>query len=451
MASIWLNEIDYDQPGIDAASFIEFKGSGTLDLSAHAVVLINGSSNTAYMTISLASAGVQSGDDWFVVVGNDGITLPSGTFIPVGTGDFIQNGAPDGVALIDTASGTVVEYWSYEGSIKGTAFAGVSGLYDAAPMVDYAGVSSGDTNLDLGGQPIPMSLVRSGAHLFTAVQPVVTPGADDPDYTYSANGMSLGANASVVEGNGAGNVMTFKVMRSDATGAASADWSLGFSGSADASDFLSTSGSITFKDGQTTVTIKVQVVADSVAEANEGFSINLSNAIGADIIKESASGAILNDDASSGDDALTGTKGADAIDGLAGSDTINGGGGDDILTGGLGMDRLTGGLGADTFDFNAAAESLYNADVFSSDTITDFVRSQGDKIDLSTIDANAIADGDQSFTLVKSGFTSVAGQLLVVKVSGSTLVYGDVDGDGAADFSILAAGTRILKAADFIL
>ena len=115
------------------------------------------------------------------------------------------------------------------------------------------------------------------------------------------------------------------------------------------------------------------------------------------------------------------------------------------------MDRLTGGLGADTFDFNAADESVYNVEVFSSDTITDFVRSQGDRIDLSTIDANTIADGDQSFTLVRNGFTSVAGQLLMLKVSGSALVYGDVDGDGTADFSILAANTRVLKAADFIL
>ena len=68
-------------------------------------------------------------------------------------------------------------------------------------------------------------------------------------------------------------------------------------------------------------------------------------------------------------DRLIGRHDANEIDGYWGDDTIIGGGGTDLLT---------GGTGNDLFLFHSAAESIFNSDVISYDTITDF--SDGDQI-----------------------------------------------------------------------
>jgi Ca2+-binding RTX toxin-like protein len=106
---------------------------------------------------------------------------------------------------------------------------------------------------------------------------------------------------------------------------------------------------------------------------------------------------------------------------------------------------LSGGAGADTFDFNSATESAVGV---TRDTITDFVAAF-DKIDLSGIDADTTVANDQAFSFVASAFTNVAGQLRFD--SGSSSVFGDVNGDGVADFEIALTGVTSLAAGDFIL
>ena len=83
---------------------------------------------------------------------------------------------------------------------------------------------------------------------------------------------------------------------------------------------------------------------------------------------------------------------------------------------------------------------------------TGVMRCQGDKIDLKTIDANTKAAGDQAFTFIGTGaFQKKAGELRYEKKSGDTFVYGDVNGDGKADFAILIDANVTLNANDFIL
>ena len=76
-----------------------------------------------------------------------------------------------------------------------------------------------------------------------------------------------------------------------------------------------------------------------------------------------------------------------------GSDTLNGAGGNDTLIGGTWRDTLNGGSGADRFLFESVADSSPSA----RDVIWDFSRVDGDKIDLSGIDANVNVAGDQAF------------------------------------------------------
>jgi len=148
---------------------------------------------------------------------------------------------------------------------------------------------------------------------------------------------------------------------------------------------------------------------------------------------------------SNGKDVLIGTNANNKIDGLAGDDTINGLGGKDSLTGGLGKDLLTGGTGKDIFVFNASAESKIGA---KKDLITDFSHKQGDKIDLSGIDAKIGTSIDDSFTFIKSSaFHKVAGELHLVK----GVLSGDTNGDGKADFEMQIVGVQKLVPVDFVL
>ncbi len=110
-----------------------------------------------------------------------------------------------------------------------------------------------------------------------------------------------------------------------------------------------------------------------------------------------------------GNDILYGNLGNDKLFGHAGNDGFHGGYGNDYLSGGAGQDYLRGGVGADTFDFDSAGESLAWG---AYDTIADFSWEEGDKIDLSTIDANSLIPGDQAFDLNQLTYSPLTGVLM---------------------------------------
>lgn len=150
---------------------------------------------------------------------------------------------------------------------------------------------------------------------------------------------------------------------------------------------------------------------------------------------------------------LSGGDGNDGLSGGAGNDRLAGDAGDDVITGGGGRDRLIGGLGADRFDYNAIAHST----VSSHDTIVDFEHGV-DVMDLSGLDARQGVSGNQAFKLIGSqAFHGAKGELHVTKINLSgtgndkTLVEGDVNGDGRADFQIELKGLIGLTKADFLL
>ncbi|WP_156424974.1 calcium-binding protein [Novosphingobium fuchskuhlense] len=179
----------------------------------------------------------------------------------------------------------------------------------------------------------------------------------------------------------------------------------------------------------------------------------ISGGDGIDTISGDIGNDILNGDGGDGNDSLTGSfgndmlngdVGDDTLDGSNGNDTLSGGAGLDILVGGLGDDTMTGGTGADIFRFSVAQGI--------KDMITDFSRTQGDKIDLSAIDANTVLAGDQAFTFInKQLFHGVAGELRFTTASGVTAISGDTDGDGVADFTINLLNFATPVAADFVL
>jgi serralysin len=154
-----------------------------------------------------------------------------------------------------------------------------------------------------------------------------------------------------------------------------------------------------------------------------GFE-NANGGNGSDIIYGSAAANVLD-----------GGNSADILFGLGGDDTLIGGAGTDRLVGGAGKDILTGGAEADTFDFTSLKDSGITA--ATRDVITDF-QDGIDRINLSPIDANVLAAGDQAFNFIgmNAKFTGTAGQLRSYETDRGHVVEGDVNGDGRADFSI---------------
>jgi Ca2+-binding RTX toxin-like protein len=132
--------------------------------------------------------------------------------------------------------------------------------------------------------------------------------------------------------------------------------------------------------------------------------------------------------------------GTDFNDFLTGNEQVNGltgGDGNDTLRGGAGVDVIRGGANADTF----VLLSIQDAPVLgaSAEYYSDFSEAEGDRIDLSAIDANVNVAGDQAFTAIgTAAFGNVAGQLRFnTKVN---VLEGDVDGNGIADFHVRLDG-----------
>jgi serralysin len=171
--------------------------------------------------------------------------------------------------------------------------------------------------------------------------------------------------------------------------------------------------------------------------------VNWTGGTGAETKSGGAGADTLNGGA--GHDVINGGDGSDSLIGSTGADTLNGNAGADSIYGGAGSDKLYGSAGADRFIFKAVSDSTDT----SRDSIMDFSHTQGDKIDLSGIDAKSNVAGDQAFTVV-SAYTKHAGELLVLNDGDHYLLKGDVTGDGVSDFMLNVYSTTKPSGTDFI-
>ncbi len=171
----------------------------------------------------------------------------------------------------------------------------------------------------------------------------------------------------------------------------------------------------------------------------------ISGGSGDDILKGEAGRDTLG--GGSGDDILDGGSGDDALSGGEDDDILIGGDGHDELTGGIGSDQLTGGNGADRFIFDDAAGSPPQA----PDLVFDFNAVQGDRIDVSGIDAiSGTAEHEEFIFIDDDAFSGSAGELRFVHDASDGLLEGDVNGDGTADFTIELLGVTSLAGDDIM-
>jgi large repetitive protein len=99
-----------------------------VSLAGVKLVLVNGSNSSPYTTVDLSPAGTLMPGQYLVVGATSVVsTVPAGTLIiDVGAvSNYIQNGSPDGVALVDTVNGILIDALSYEGAITAVTIPGL--------------------------------------------------------------------------------------------------------------------------------------------------------------------------------------------------------------------------------------------------------------------------------------------------------------------------------------
>lgn len=282
---VFINEFHYDNNGTDVGEAVELAGLAGTDLSGWSLVYYNGNGGVSYATTALSG----------IIGDQDG---GYGTLSFAGPGAGIQNGSPDAIALVD-GNGDVVQFLSYEGTLLAT---------DGAA----AGLTSTDIGVSedgSGGAGFSMQLVGNGSDYadFTWVAAQVDNfGAVNTDQSFSPpspNGNIRIGDASVSEGDSGTTAMTFTVSRgAGTTGAVSVDYAVVLGAAspsnASASDISGTlSGTINFAAGEATRTITVLVNGDTAGEANEAFTVQLTNATGGAVLSDGvATGTIVNDD-----------------------------------------------------------------------------------------------------------------------------------------------------------
>ncbi|HSK22985.1 MAG TPA: ExeM/NucH family extracellular endonuclease [Egicoccus sp.] len=170
-AGAWVNELHYDNVGTDENEFVEVALRDGTDLTGWSVVRYNGANGTAYGTDDLGSLTPTGATDGFSFVT---LTYPV---------NGLQNGAPDGLALVD-GDGTVVQFLSYEGSFTAT-----DGPATGTTSTDIGISQTGATTLDPVGASLQLTGTGGAYEDFTWQRTTAnTAGAVNTDQTLQGGG-----------------------------------------------------------------------------------------------------------------------------------------------------------------------------------------------------------------------------------------------------------------------
>jgi Ca2+-binding RTX toxin-like protein len=369
------------------------------------------------------------GDDRLVGgTGNDGYGVDS-------EGDVVVEAAGEGIdyvdSLIDYVLGANVENLRLRGDADGTG--------NALANVIFAGNGDNAMNGGAGIDTVSYDSADAGVSVWLALTGVQATGGSGDDSLVNIENLSGSSFVDTLRGNALANVLDGQSGNDSLDGGGGNDALLGGEGD---DTLLGGTGDDVLDGGNGNDRLDGGAGIDTVsyASAAGGVSVNLALATAQ---ATSASGV----DTLLGVENLVGSAYDDSLRGNALANRLDGGAGNDWLLGGGGADMLEGGLGNDRFVFAAAGDS----GVAAMDTILDFTHGQ-DRLDLTRIDANVVAAGDQAFAFIgNAAFSGVdaTGQLRYDDVAG--ILYGSNDADDAAEFAIALTGLPALVAADFVL
>ncbi|MCI0684044.1 MAG: hypothetical protein L0Y71_18195 [Gemmataceae bacterium] len=265
-SSVFINEIHYDNAGADMGEFVEIAGPAGTDVSGWQIVAYNGNGGGLAGFAMPNPLVIADG----TVIDDEGGGFGALAFFIAG----LENGAPDGVALVDN-NGAVIEFLSYEGVLTATA-----------------GPAAGMTSTDIGvfepfDTPIGQSLQRIG------LPPLITIGdgqglgtiLNDDTTTISIDDVTM------AEGNSGTTAFTFSVstvnpISTDVTVLVNTTGLTAAGGGVDFADLVNFP--VTIPAGATSAPVTVNVTGELVVEFDETFDISISGLSGAPVITDVA-------------------------------------------------------------------------------------------------------------------------------------------------------------------
>jgi len=231
------------------------------------------------------------------------------------------------------------------------------------------------------------------------------------------------------EGQSGSTPFTFTVRRLGPTdGTTSVAWAVAGSGpaAAAASDFkggVLPSGTLSFGPGEKQKNLVVDVLGDTVSEADEGFSVTLSSAVGATIGTTSAAGLIVNDDSALGIVAVDAVKKEGDTGSTAYSFTVTRKGG---AVGAAVVNWAVTGSGASAAD---AADFIGGA---LPSGVVEFAAGETSKTILVGVRGETVIETDESFTVTLSNASGA-------QIQGATAVGWIMSDDAGVGIAALAA------------
>jgi len=294
-------------------AFLQFTAT---EAGVHYIVVGRVTTKTGDPSVGEQWASVlQPGDSYELQVSVDS-AAPGGTF--ASGGDTLAGGVGADMLFggdgVDSFTGILAE-------LDGDRI----GDYQAGEKIEVRGVAYGDVavawskgskvvEIDTTGDGVPEASVTLDVApddlILAGLQLMLLPAGDGSDTSIAFTTPPVGPIVSIaalspeiVEGDSAATPFVLTVTLSQPSASVeSVRWTVGGRGGtpADAADFANavmSSGIVTFAPGEATRTITVEVAADTTAEADEGFSVFLSDATpGLELGVAIATGTILDDD-----------------------------------------------------------------------------------------------------------------------------------------------------------
>ena len=283
--------------------------SGTLtfnpgDTTKTITVVINGdtlneTNETFLVNLSIpVNATIIDGQGLGTIINDDALPSLSINDVTLIEGNTGTTNAVFTVTLAPTSPGAVTVNFT---TANGSATVGSDYLANSGTLTFNPGETSKTITVVIIGDTLNETNETFVIKLSNPVNATILDGQgagtiSNDDTTTTLPSVSIN-DVSVAEGNSGTTNAFFTVSLSAASGPIVTINYNTTNGSATAgSDYLATSGSLTFNPGETTKTLTVVLNGDTIPEPNENFFVNLTSATNATIADGQAVGTIVNDD-----------------------------------------------------------------------------------------------------------------------------------------------------------